>query len=87
MGDHRASVKIEFEMHGHSAKCDLWVNWFDNGCGIDQRIVDWFGEQSGIAIEKYRDELEAFYASREKATTEEAEKAELARLKAKYESK
>ena len=27
MGDRRASIKIEFSMHGQTKKADMWINW------------------------------------------------------------
>ena len=57
MGDHRASVKVKFEMHGIKAEQEWWMNWFDDGSGCDRRIVEWFEEQSRKAMAKYEDEL------------------------------
>lgn len=86
MGDHRPKITCHFEMHGHVADYDFgWCNWSDNGNGIDQRIVDWFREQSEIAIGMWRDRIDADEAIRNKAAIERGERTELARLKAKYE--
>jgi len=54
MGDHRASIKIEFEMHGHKAKTDMWINWFvDDHSGVDQRVIDWLAAHARKAMDKY----------------------------------
>lgn len=86
MGAHRPIITCHFEMHGHVADFAFgWCNWSDNGDGIDQRIVDWFREQSGIAIAKWRAEIDECYRER-RARLIKTEKLEtLKRLKAKYE--
>ena len=85
MGDHRPKITADFEMHGHKAHYDFgWCNWSDNGDGIDQRIVDWFREQSAIAIGIWRDDCDKYFAEKNKEEIKKAELAELARLKAKY---
>lgn len=86
MGDHRPTITCHFEMHGHKADFDFgWCNWSDNGDGIDQRIVDWFREQSQIAMTLYQNAIYEFeWGAREKQQRED-ELATLARLKAKYE--
>ena len=86
MGDHRPTITCHFEMHGHVADYDFGCcNWSDNGDGIDQRIVDWFAEQSAIAIGKWRREVDAYHRERDKDKIREQEIAELNRLKEKYE--
>jgi hypothetical protein len=85
MGDHRASIKVKFEMHGHKAEQDWWINWHDEGEGCDRRIIDWFRAQSGIAMSRYDAAMAEHFAEQHKAETEAAERAELERLKAKYE--
>jgi len=81
MGDHRISLKVEFEMHGHKAKIDQWVNYTPH---YADGIAEWLREQ----IEKGMDNfLEAEY-ERDILRQEEIKAAELkqlARLKAKYE--
>lgn len=85
MGDHRPKITCYFEMHGHKADFDFgWCNWSPNSDGIDQRIVDWFREQAAIAISKWSNEIWEQQAERRRIETEEKEREELARLKAKY---
>ena len=86
MGDHRPTITCHFEMHGHEADFDFGrCNWSDNGDGIDQRIVDWFREQSSIAMNKLRAETYDMECEDREKQQEADEIATLARLKAKYE--
>lgn len=82
MGDHRVSIKIEFEMHGHKAKQDCWLNWSDN---IPSDFSEWIEEQKIIAMEKWLDQDDR----REKKRLKEIElleREQLKKLKEKYES-
>lgn len=86
MGDHRPTITCTFEMHGHNAYYDFgYCNWTDNGDGIDQRIVDWFREQSKIAIMKWETEVSKAEQDRRKIELEKTERELFAKLKAKYE--
>lgn len=82
MGDHRISLKVEFEMHGHKAKIDQWVNWTPDY--VDD-IRSWLQEQIDIGQGRFFD---AQYDAEmlDKARKEDAERNELQRLKAKYET-
>ncbi len=56
MGDHRASIVIKFEMHGHEGTLDAWWNYYpDPNCefAIDRRLLEWLDEQYKIAMDKY----------------------------------
>ncbi len=82
MGDHRISLKVDFEMHGHKAKIDQWVNWTPD---YPEKIYDWLKEQIDAAMDKHWDaELDA--EKLDEARKEKAERDELARLRAKYET-
>ena len=86
MGDHRPTITCHFEMHGHKADFDFgWCHWSDNGYGIDQMIVDWFRDQSGIAMARWRDAIDEAETEARETKTREDDLATLARLKAKYE--
>ena len=37
MGDHRATVKISFSMHGVDAENEWWINWSPDDTGVDRR--------------------------------------------------
>lgn len=85
MGDHRISLKAKFEMHGHVAELDQWRNYYD---GYPDEIHDWLIKQIEIGMQKFYDA--DFEYQEEKRRAAEAEKeaterAELERLKAKYE--
>lgn len=81
MGDHRISLKIEFEMHGHKAKIDQWVNWTPD---YPDEIRDWLQAQIEIGRCRFFDaEYDAEMIA--KAKEENEERTELARLKEKYE--
>jgi hypothetical protein len=46
MGDRRASIKIEFSMHGETKKADMWINWSSDYNGVDQRVLDFFSKSA-----------------------------------------
>lgn len=80
MGDFRASIKIDMELMGKKYKNEWgWINYFDNGDGIDQRIVDWFNECWEDTQNRY-DDLIYKYKEKER----EEEKKLYQRLKEKY---
>lgn len=81
MGDHRVSIKIEFEMHGHKDKWDAWLNWSDS---LPERVAEWIVEQKECAMNRWfaaNEDAEA----RAAAELENRERQELERLKLKYE--
>lgn len=80
MGDHRISLKVQFEMHGHHAEIDQWVNWTPD---YAEEIRSWLDEQINIGRGNFFD---AQYAADVLAAAEieNREREELARLKAKY---
>ena len=83
MGDHRISLKVDFEMHGHKAKIDQWVNYTPN---YAEQIAEWLREQIEKGMDRYLDaEYEADILH--KTEIEAAEREQLAKLKAKYEPK
>ena len=83
MGDHRATVVIDFTIHGKTYHQEWWINWFPDP-DIDYRIVEWFRECWDDAKVRYDKEV-AKYWHREHATEiEQQERAELARLREKY---
>lgn len=86
MGDHRASIKIEFKMHGVEEKVDMWINWSpDDEYRCDRRIPEWCAEVAQRARAKWEDEQWEAEREQREAATKRAELEELARLKAKYE--
>ena len=85
MGDHRASVKITFEMHGVKKEADMWINWNDNGDGIDNRIVEFFWDASTEAMHAYDLEMTIYRIEQQRKEKEQYDREEYERLKKKYE--
>ena len=84
MGDHRADIKIEFSIHGKTYKQSWWINWIDDGDGVDYRIIDWFRECWQDALARYNCRIAEFNREAREKETESCERAELERLQAKY---
>lgn len=91
MGDHRALIKIEFEFHGKTEEVEMWINWSPDSDGIDARIREWFREKAEAGYARYEAMLKKRHKEEKAARPasnineeEEDERAELARLKAKY---
>lgn len=84
MGDHRAYVSIEFRFHGKTNKQSWDINWFDDGDGIDERIVEWFRECTEAGQRRYQKVVDEVMAERNKAQTEKRERTEYERLKEKF---
>lgn len=85
MGDHRANIKVEFTIHDKTYKNEWgWINYTDNGDGVDRRVVEWFSDCWNDAYSRYSDAMyEADRENRERLERD-AELKELARLKTKY---
>jgi hypothetical protein len=82
MGDHRASIRIHFEMHDVDAKQEWWINWSpgDSIPAVDPRITEWLAKQAQAAMDGYHGaELD-----RQTRETETQERAEFERLKKKF---
>lgn len=85
MGDHRADIKIEFTIHGKCYRMDSYINWFPDENGVDLRVVEFFVRSWEDARERYEAAIAKADELAASASREAAERAELARLKAKYE--
>lgn len=88
MGDHRASIKIEFSMYGETKKADMWINWSDasSECSyVDQRVIDFFQESYQAMYDNYMEESRREAQKRIAREAEERERKEYERLKAKFE--
>jgi len=85
VGDHRATIKIEFNMHGVTSKTDLWINWWP-GCAADgfpTALRDFFDEaeaksmaafhedQNTADMERIKKRESLMKAAREKLTEDE----------------
>jgi len=87
MGDHRAEIHIVFKIHGKTYKGDWdWINYFDNRDGIDDRVVEFFADSWSDAYGRFQKQLDKARKESERPIIEKREKAELKRLKEKYES-
>ena len=85
MGDHCVTVTINFTVHGKTYKMDSWINWFDDGSGVDQRVIDFFSEAWRDAKARYDAAMAERYQREHQADIEASERRELALLKARYE--
>ena len=88
MGDHRASIKIEFSMYGETKKADMWINWSPDhsDChGVDQRVVDFFAQSANEMSANFWASVERDARRRQKQAEEEAERKEYERLRVKFE--
>lgn len=86
MGDHRVTIRIIWEMHGHKADSgEMWCNGSSYEA-LPSMARDWLEEQHRISMQRWDDEQFEAEQERKKEETEKNERAELSRLKAKYES-
>lgn len=81
MTDQKALIKIDFEFHGKHYKYDGWINYFDNGDGIDDRVVEFFRESHKDGMSRYNRKVARYYKDQE----EKSERETLKLLKEKYE--
>ena len=85
MGDFRTLIKIRFRMGSVDRKGDFNINWSPSHCGVDQRIIDWFHDVGEEASAKIREDVYEGELKARRQQKERRERAELARLKEKYE--
>lgn len=88
MGDHRASIKIEFSMYGETKKADMWINWSPDGTdyhGVDQRVLDFFYESACAMKANFCERHERAMRIQQEKAEIEAERKEYERLKVKFE--
>lgn len=85
MADSRATLKVAFSIYGKDFKQEWWINWQDSdGRGMDSRVADWFEDCYTKAYAHYQRDITEYFAKQRAKETEDAERAELARLRAKY---
>ena len=85
MGDHRFTITIKMEFHGVKEEMvDAWLNWDGGRDGIDSRIVRLIEDCRDRGFAKFDDDMAKYWAEQNQAKIEETERAELARLQAKY---
>ena len=85
MGDHRASIKIEFSMYGETKKADMWINWSPDENGVDQRVLDFFVESYEAMALTYYEEVAKAQEAENRIRQEQHERKEYERLKVKFE--
>jgi len=84
MGDHRAEVKLEMTLHGKTYKHKFdWINWDIYG-GCDRRVIECFEDWSRDALSRFNNEMAEAEEAANAEENERKERAELERLKAKY---
>ncbi len=85
MGDHRFSITIKMSFHEAKGEiADGWFNWDGGRDGIDSRIIKLVESVRDRGFAKYDDDMDKYYEEQNKSKIEEEERAQLARLKAKY---
>jgi len=82
MTDQKASIKIDFDFHGKHYRFDGYINYFDNGDGIDDRVVEFFRESYEDGMSRYHRKTSKYFKEQE----EKLERETLQLLKDKYES-
>ena len=60
---------------------DSWVNWSPDDDGIDYRVKEFFSETYREGMERYNQEIQRYWEKQHAREIEEAERADLARLK------
>ena len=84
MGDFRADIDLKMTMFGKTYKRNMWINYWDNGDGVDDRIIEFFRESWNDARTRHDAIIYKSQAKERKAAERKFELAELKRLKAKY---
>lgn len=87
MGDHRFTIKIEMDFHGVKDKCDMNINFYDSGDGVDIAVKEFLQSVHARGMAKYEAEMAKYWAEQNKKFIEESEKVELDRLQKKYATK
>lgn len=71
MGDHRASILIEFTMHGVTTKADMWLNWSAD-CSMNSAVEEWFEKAARKSMHQFDEDQ---FQDEEEARKERASKA------------
>jgi hypothetical protein len=85
MSDSRFHLKVEFSIYGRDFKWNPSLNWYGGDERIDSRIIDWFESCYAEAYAEYREGIQDDLEREERQRIEAEERAQLAKLKAKYE--
>lgn len=84
MSDSRFHLKVVFEVYGKEFEWDSSLNWSAEPGECDERISGWFSSCYENAYAEFQDFCYRADAENRKKAEELAERAELARLSAKY---
>lgn len=71
-------------MHEVKKECDMWISWFENSDGIDQRVYDFFRDAVDKAKDVYEEEIRQYRRREQEVEQEKTDKLEYERLKKKY---
>ena len=52
--DCKASVKIAFEIYGKKFTTDMWINYWPDESGVDERVLEFFRKSYESAYAAYR---------------------------------
>lgn len=88
MSDFRASIKIEFDFMDKTETADMYINYMgrDSECpGLDDRVVKFFRDAYEAGMARYDSIVYEANRKSHEAEVENNERAELKRLKDKYE--
>lgn len=83
--DSRFHLRVEFTIYHETHKWDCSLNWSADPGEIDRRITDWFLYCHNTSYDKWVVEVQEKQLEQETKRIEQAERAELLRLKQKYE--
>lgn len=88
MGDHRATIKIEFKLPNKTYQTEIGsmggINYVADGDGIDERVREFFSESWDDYFSWYNERINEHFRKENAAQIETDERRELARLQAKY---
>lgn len=89
MGDHRATIKIEFQLPNKTYKTAIGslggINYCADSDGIDSRVREFFSESWDDYQSWYNEQIAEYFRKQNAAEIEQQERAQLASLKVKYE--
>lgn len=76
MGDHRASIKINFQMHGVTSECDLWINWWRGAWDeLPTAVTDFFRDAEAKSMTAFDNEQDKCEDEKRAARKEVADRA------------
>lgn len=58
MGDHRATITIEFTMHGVTSKAEgMWMNWWEDAAphNLPSMVTEFFADAEAKSMRAYYD--------------------------------